>query len=62
MKAAANGPNNPNSMSRMASAEEICASFQPNSCSSGTIKTPGALIAAAVTTVVNNVAPTTTQP
>ena len=62
MNAAANGPNNPNSMSRSASAEEICASVQPNSFSNGTISTPGVLMAAAVITVVSKVAPTMTQP
>ena len=31
MKAAANGPNNPNSKRRSASADEICALSQPNS-------------------------------
>ena len=55
MKAAANGPNNPNSKMRSASAEEICASSQPNSCSSGTISTPGVPIAAAVTSSVRKV-------
>ncbi len=62
MKAAANGPNKPNSMMRSASAEEICASLQPNSCSSGTISTPGVPIAAAVTNSVKNVTATITQP
>ena len=62
MNAAANGPNKPNSMMRSASAEEICASLQPNSCSSGTISTPGVPIAAAVTSSVRKVTPTTTQP
>ena len=62
MNAAANGPNNPNSMRRSANAEEICSLFQPNSFSSGTISTPGVLMAAAVTTVVSNVTPTMTQP
>ena len=62
MNAAANGPNNPYNRIRSASAEEICASLQPNSCSSGTISTPGVLIAAAVTSMVRKVTATTTQP
>ena len=62
MNAAANGPNNPNSMRRSASAEEICSVFQPNSSCSGTMSTPGVLMAAAVTTVVSMVTPITTQP
>ena len=62
MNAAANGPNNPNSKSRSASAEEICALSQPNSCSSGTISTPGAPMAPAVTSMVRKVTVTTTQP
>jgi len=62
MKAAANGPNKPNSKSRSASADEICALSQPNSRSSGTISTPGAPIAPAVTSMVRNVTPTTIQP
>ena len=62
MKAAANGPNNPNSMMRIASAEEICALSQPNSFSSGTISTPGMPMAAAVTSRVRKVTPTTTHP
>ena len=62
MKAAANGPNNPNSMRRSASADEICSVSQPNSFSSGTISTPGVLIAAAVTMVVRKVTATMTQP
>ena len=62
MKAAAKGPNNPNSKMRSASADEICASSQPNSCSSGTIITPGVPMAAAVTSSVRKVTATTTQP
>ena len=62
MNAAANGPKKPNNKRRIASAVEICALPQPNSCSSGTISTPGAPIAAAVTSMVKKVAPTTTQP
>ena len=62
MKAAANGPNKPNSMMRIANAEEICALSQPNSFSSGTISTPGVPIAPAVTRSVRNVTPTTTHP
>ena len=62
MKAAANGPNKPNSRMRSASADEIWASSQPNSCSSGTIITPGVPMAAAVTKSVRNVTATTTQP
>src|SRR5262249_36528008 len=55
MKAAANGPNRPNNRMRSAKAEEICASLQPNSRSSGTIITPGVPIAAAVTNSVRKV-------
>ncbi len=62
MNAAANGPKKPNNNRRIASAVEICALSQPNSCSSGTISTPGAPIAAAVTSMVKKVVPTTTQP
>ena len=62
MNAAANGPKRPNSRMRRAKAEEICALLQPNSRSSGTIITPGVLIAAAVTRSVRNVTETTTQP
>ena len=47
---------------RRAKADEICALLQPNSRSSGTIITPGVLIAAAVTRSVRNVTETTTQP
>ena len=49
-------------MRRTASAAEISDVVQPNSFSSGTMSTPGAPIAAAVTSIVKNVAPTTTQP
>ncbi len=62
MNAAANGPNKPNSKMRSASAEEICALSQPNSCSSGTISTPGVPMAPAVTSMVRKVTATTTQP
>ena len=62
IKAAANGPNKPNSSRRMANAVEICALAQPNSCSNGTISTPGAPIAPAVTSMVRKVTATTTQP
>ena len=46
----------------IASAEEISDGFQPNSFSSGTINTPGAPTAPAVTSMVRNVATTTAQP
>ena len=62
MKAAANGPMRPNRANRIASAEEISDGFQPNSFSSGTINTPGAPTAPAVTSMVRNVATTTAQP
>jgi hypothetical protein len=62
MNAAANGPNNPNSRMRNASAVEMASLLQPNSCCSGTIITPGAPMAAAVTSMVRNVTATTTQP
>ena len=41
MSAAANGPVNPNKRRLMKTAKEMTARFQPNSCSSGTISTPG---------------------
>ena len=62
MNAAANGPNSPNNRMRIASAVEMASLLQPNSRWSGTIITPGALIAAAVTSMVRNVTATTTQP
>jgi hypothetical protein len=62
IKAAANGPINPNNAKRMASAEAISARSQPNSCSSGTMNTPGAPMAPAVTSIVRKVTPATTQP
>ena len=62
INAAANGPNRPKSRRRIANAVEICAFAQPNSCSNGTISTPGAPIAPAVTSMVRKVTPTTTQP
>ena len=62
MNAAANGPNTPNSKRRSASAVEICALSQPNSRSSGTMSTPGAPMAPAVTSMVRKVTATTIQP
>jgi hypothetical protein len=59
---AANGAISPNSTNRSAIAEEISAVSQPNSFSSGTIRMPGAPSAPAVTSMVRNVTPTTTQP
>ena len=62
MKAAANGPSTPNSASRIASAEEISAVCQPNSSWRGTMNTPGAPTAPAVTSMVRKVTAATTQP
>ena len=52
----------PNSSSRIASAEEMADVDQPNSRSSGSISTPGAPTAAAVSSMVRKVAKTTAQP
>ena len=62
MSAAAKGAIRPNRMKRIDSAEEISAVVQPNSCCSGTMKTPGAPTVPAVIKVVKNVTPTITQP
>ena len=62
MKPAANGPISPKSSRRIAMATEICSVDQPNSFSSGTIRTPGAPMAPAVTNIVRKVTAATTQP
>ncbi len=59
-RAAAKGPIRPNSTRLTETAMEIVARDQPNSCSSGTIRTPGvARMAAAVSRVRNETASTT---
>lgn len=62
IKAAAKGPIKPNSAKRMARAADTSSRRQPNSFSSGLMKTPGAPTAPAVTSMTRNVTPTTTQP
>ncbi|GIL40977.1 hypothetical protein TMPK1_32140 [Rhodospirillales bacterium TMPK1] len=62
MNDAANGPSRPNNNMRTASAAEMSAALQPNSRCSGTINTPGAPTAPAVTSKVRKVATTTAQP
>ncbi|MNY74445.1 hypothetical protein D3C86_2134850 [compost metagenome] len=62
MKAAANGPSKPKSTRRMASANEISAFDQPNSVSSGLIRTPADPIAPAVASMTRNVTAATAQP
>ena len=62
MNAAANGPNSPNSISRSASADEICASVPAELLLQRHDQDAGRAIAAAVTSVVRSVAPTMTQP
>ena len=62
MNPAAKGPIRPNNTRRIAMAVEICCAVQPNSFSSGTIMTPGAPIAPAVTSMVRKVTPATTHP
>ena len=62
IRAAANGAIRPKSARRMAKAEEMSAALQPNSCSSGPIRTPGAPIAPAFASMTRNVEPATTQP
>ena len=62
MKAAAKGPKRPKNTRRIASAEEISAVVQPNSCSSGPIKTPAEPMAPAVASMIRKVVPATTQP
>ncbi len=62
MKAAANGPIRPNSISRIASAMEMSAFDHPNSCCSGSRITPDAPIAPAVASMMRKVTPTTTHP
>ncbi len=62
MKAAENGAISPKRAMRKASAEEMSAALQPNSCSSGRMMTPGAPIAPAVASMTRKVAPATTQP
>ena len=49
-------------MNRIDSAEEISAVVQPNSCCSGTMKTPGAPTVPALISAVKKVTPTITQP
>ena len=60
--AAAKGPSRPKRRRRIASAEEICAVVQPNSCSSGWISTPAEPMAPAVASMVRKVTAATTQP
>lgn len=62
MVAAANGPSSPKNTSRTASADEICAFVQPNSCSRGPISTPAEPIAPAVASIVRKVTAATSHP
>ena len=62
MKAAANGPSRPNSISRIASAVEISALVQPNSSCRGSSSTPAEPSAPAVASMVRKVTPAATQP
>ena len=58
---AAKGPIRPNKAMLIAIAAEIAAVDQPNSCSSGTIKTPGVARTAAVTSSTQKVTAAMTQ-
>ncbi len=62
MRAAANGPSSPYSINRRASAAEMDDVFQPNSCFSGVISTPGMPMAAAVESMTRKVTATIAHP
>jgi len=62
MSAAAKGAIRPNNSRRIDSAEDICVVLQPNSFSSGRMKTPGAPTEAELISAVRNVTATMTQP
>ncbi len=62
ISAAANGAIRPNSKRRIDSADEIWVVDQPNSFSSGRMKTPGAPTEAELISDVKNVTATMTQP
>jgi len=59
MKAAAKGPIRPKRTRLMETAPEISARFQPNSCWSGTIRTPGVARVPAAASRVTKVTPAT---
>ena len=61
MTEAANGPIRPKSAMLIATASEMIARFHPNSCSSGTMSTPGVARMPAVISSTTNVAAAITQ-
>jgi hypothetical protein len=61
MNAAANGPESPNSSRLIETATEMTARLQPNSCSSGTMSTPGVERMPDAASRVKNVTPNTIQ-
>ena len=62
IRAAANGPHRPYRNRLIETANEIVTRFQPNSCSSGTISTPGVERMPADASNVRNVTAATIQP